>query len=102
MRTYKCLCNTSDPDYIFPLGHFGIPDFHPAVVQRNPNKGANADLDVFAFDIDCLYFPEASQDMHKENNRTGKISLSIFCFRYKSIVTAYPENKVAYNFFRVL
>ena len=36
----------------------------------NPNKGANADLDVFAFDIDCLYFPEASQDMHKENNRT--------------------------------
>lgn len=41
-----------------------------AVVQRNPNKGANADLDAFAFDIDCLYFPEASQDMHKENNRT--------------------------------
>jgi hypothetical protein len=68
------------------------------VVQFNPNKGADAHLDVFDFDNDCIGFPEASRDMHKENNRTGKIGLSNFCFRYKSIVTANPENKIAYNF----
>jgi hypothetical protein len=45
--------------------HFSIPQWYNAIQTKEPLCGF-----VFAFDIDCLYFPEASQDMHKENNRT--------------------------------
>ena len=33
-----------------------FPAFHPAVVQFNPNKGADAPIHVFAFDNACIGF----------------------------------------------